>query len=188
MKIFAVTVSVLLLAAGALAQVPTAPLETSKSDVYVGFVATYPDYGNSFTSLRFNGGEVAYTKSFFPHVELSATGDFVMGTTYSVKQFSGMVGPKINILTGKIRPYGIAQAGFSLQNSNGMYAADHHPPAPAGKSLTEDGFSYRFGAGVDWQLKRRIYWRIVQVDTQVMPWGRHTPWYFNVGTGLGYRF
>jgi hypothetical protein len=28
----------------------------------------------------------------------------------------------------------------------------------------------------------------VQVDTQVMPWGRHTPWYFNIGTGLGYRF
>jgi hypothetical protein len=188
MKIFAVTVSVLLLAAGALAQVPTAPLETSKSDVYVGFVATYPDYGNSFTSLRFNGGEVAYTKSFFPHVELSATGDFAMGTTYSVKQFSGMVGPKINILTGKIRPYGIAQAGFSLQNSDGMYAADHHPPAPAGKSLTEDGFTYRFGGGVDWQLKRRIYWRIVQADIQVMPWGRHTPWYTNVGTGLGYRF
>jgi len=26
------------------------------------------------------------------------------------------------------------------------------------------------------------------VDTQVMPWGRHTPWYFNIGTGLGYRF
>jgi len=28
----------------------------------------------------------------------------------------------------------------------------------------------------------------VQADIQVMPWGRHTPWYTNVGTGLGYRF
>ncbi len=188
MKTFAITATLLILAACALAQAPVAPLQTSKADVYVGFVSTFPDYGEDFNSYRFNGVEAAYTKGLFSHVALTATGNFVGGSTYSVKQFSGTVGPKLNILTGKVRPYIMAQAGYAIQNSNGMYAADHHPPAPLGKSLTESGFTFRYGAGIDFQLSRRIYWRAIQVDTQVMPWGRHTPWYTNMGTGLGYRF
>ena len=188
MKTLAISATLLLLAACAFAQAPVAPLQTPKTDVYVGFVITYPDYGPTFSTYHFSGVEAAYTMGITRHVSMTATGDFVGGSTYSVKQISGTVGPKYYFLTGNIRPYVTTQFGFALQNSNGMYAGDHHPPAPAGKSLTENGFTFLYGAGLDLQVTRRFYRRAIQFDTQIMPWGRHTPWYTNVGTGVGYRF
>jgi hypothetical protein len=188
MKISCIAVLVLLMAAASFAQAPRAALSSPVSDIYVGYVATFPDYGAHFDSLRFDGVEVAYTENFRPHFALTAAIDATFGGPYSAKQVSGTIGPKINLLTGRFRPYITGQIGFALQNSNGMYAADHHPPVLPGASLTEDGFTYRFGGGMDVQLRHKLYWRVLQWDYQPQPWGRHTPFYQNWGSGLGYHF
>jgi hypothetical protein len=82
----------------------------------------------------------------------------------------------------------MALGGFSVQNSDGFYAGDHHPPLPAGKASQESGLSYRLGGGADLQMTSRIYWRLIQFDIQPQPWGRHTPFYKNFSAGIGYRF
>jgi hypothetical protein len=188
MKISCIAVLVFLTATASFAQAPRAALSSPVSDIYVGYVATFPDYGQNFNSIRFDGVEVAYTENFRPHLALTAAIDATFGGPYSAKQVSGTIGPKVNLLTGRVRPYITAQAGFALQNSNGMYAADHHPPVLPGASLTEDGFTYRLGGGVDLQLKHKLYWRVLQWDLQPQPWARHTPFYQNWGSGIGYHF
>jgi opacity protein-like surface antigen len=188
MKTSWIVLLLLLMSAFSFAQIPSAPLSTATADIYVGYLATFPDYGAQFDSYRFNGAEVSYTKPFTPHLGMVVSGDMVFGSVYSAKQFSLTVGPKYNLLTGRFRPYLTGQAGFAYQSSNGMYAGDHHPPLKPGASDTEDGFSYRLGAGVDIQLSHKIYWRALQWDIQPQPWGRHTPWYTNVGSGIGFSF
>jgi hypothetical protein len=188
MKTLYIATIVVLASALCFPQVPVAQFNRNVSDLYIGYVSTFPDYGPQLDSYRFNGVEVAYTKSFSQHFSVVASGAGSFGSPDSVKQFSGTIGPKYNILTGRFRPYITAQAGFAAQNSNGMYAGDHHPPQRAGTSLTEDGFTYRMGAGADLQLNRKIYWRVLQFDIQPQPWGRHTPFYVNFGSGVGMRF
>jgi hypothetical protein len=187
MKTF--TVALLLLTASALCfgQTPKAALSTSNSDVYVGYITTFPDYGPKFDTNRFDGAEVAFTEGITPRWAVIASGAFSFGGTYSAKQFSGTVGPKFNFLTGPIRPYATVQVGYARQSSNGMYAGDHHPPLTS-KNDVESGITYRAGLGLDVHLTGRIYWRALQWDTQPQDWGRHTPFYTNYSSGLGYRF
>ena len=178
----------LLSATFSFAQAPTVALYTPNNEVYVGYIATFPDYGPKLNSYRFDGIEVALIKNVRPHFAYVATGAMVFGSGFDVKQFSGTLGAKMNILTGRVRPYAIAQAGFAYQSSNGMYANDHHPPLAAGSTDVEDGLTYRMGAGVDVQIRHNVYWRVLQWDVQPQPWGRHTPFYQNFSSGFGYRF
>jgi len=187
MKTSCIAVLLLLTATASFSQVPSSAYLAPSSDVYVGYVTTFPDYGAQYDSCHFSGAEVGYTKNFRPHFSLSASGLMVFGSPYSVKQFSGTVGPKMNLLTGRVRPYITAQAGYVYQSSKRMYAADHHPPLQ-GSSDTEDGFTYRLGGGLDIELNRKLYWRAIQWDVQPQPWARDTPFYQNWGTGIGYRF
>lgn len=188
MKTLWIVVSMILVSAFALGQAPTVAVNAPTTDVYVGGLATFPDYGPSLTSYRLNGAEIGYAKGLTAHLSLiaSATGQF--GTNYNATLISVTAGAKYNLLVGRVRPYVTVQGGLGYLSSDGMYASDHHPPKPAGKSLVEDGFSYRMGGGVDFQLSRKIYWRVASVDLQPQPWGRHTPYYVNVGSGFGYRF
>jgi len=188
MKKFSIAVLLLLASVFSFGQSPRVALYTPNADVYVGYIATFPDYGQYFDSYRFDGFEVALTKNLRPHLDITATADFVFGSVYSVKEFSGTVGPKYSFMTGRIRPYVTAQAGYAHQSSNGMYAGDHHPPLAANTTDYESGFTYRYGGGLDVQFTEHIYWRVIQWDIQPQPWGRHTPWYQNVGGGIGYRF
>jgi hypothetical protein len=105
-----------------------------------------------------------------------------------VKEFTGTVGPRFNFMTGRFRPYGTVQIGFAYQNSDGMYARDHHPRLPSGSNTTESGFSYRMGGGFDFQVTDHLYWRVIEYDVQPQPWANNTPIYQNVGGGIGYRF
>jgi hypothetical protein len=187
MKNFTIAILLLLTAVFCLGQSPKAALYTPDADVYVGYIATFPDYGPHFNSYRFDGGEVAFTRNLRPHWAVTASGAAVFGSSYSVKQFSGTIGPKFNLLTGRFRPYATAQIGFAYQSSNGFYAGDHHPPLTS-KSDTEDGLTYRAGLGADLQVSRSLYWRAIQWDIQPQPWGRHTPFYTNFSSGIGYRF
>lgn len=188
MKKFSIIVSLLLAAAFSFGQVPTAALYTPNLDVYVGYIATSPDYGPGLYAYQLNGGQVDIARNLRPNLAIVASGAFVYGSAYSVKQFSGTVGPRLNLLTGRFRPYIIGQVGFAYQRSNGFYAADHHPPLAPGATDNENGLTYRVGAGADVQVSRHFYWRVIQWDTQRQPWGRHTPWYVNMGSGVGYRF
>jgi Outer membrane protein beta-barrel domain len=187
MKKFSIAALLLLTAAFSFGQAPRAALYTPEVDVYVGYIATFPDYG-TFNSHRFDGAEVALTRNLRPHIGIVASGAFTYRSALSVKQFSGTIGPKFNLLTGPFRPYATVQVGYAHQSSDGLYAADHHPPLAKGATDTESGFTYRIGAGADLQLKSHLYWRVVQWDIQPQPWGRHTPFYVNLSSGVGYRF
>jgi hypothetical protein len=188
MKNFYIAVLLIVAAGFGFGQAPKSSLNVPTTDVYGGYITTSPDYGNSLFSYRFNGFEGAFSKGFTPHIALIASGAFSFGTNYSVKQFSGTVGGKFNILTGRFRPYGTAQIGYAHQSSNGMYADDHHPPLAPGTTDVESGLTYRLGGGADLQMTPKIYWRLLQWDIQPMPWGRHTPDYVNFSSGIGYRF
>jgi hypothetical protein len=188
MKNFCIAVLLVVTAGFGFAQAPKASLNVPSTDVYVGYIATFPDYGRQFNSFQLNGFEAAFSKGLMPHLAVIGSGAFVFGNSYSVKQFSGTVGAKANVLTGRFRPYATGQFGYARQSSNGMYAADHHPPLAPGTTDVEDGLTYRLGAGADLQMTPRIYWRLMQWDVQPQPWGRHTPYYQNFSSGLGYRF
>jgi len=198
------------LAAGsglALAQAPRPSLNIPNAEVYGGFLATSPDYGPHWDSILFYGFEGEFSKGLSERWWITGSADFVWGNPsipnsgpaqnpslppdvpvqMHVKQFSGTVGPRFYFLTRRFRPYATIQAGYARQSSRGFYAADHHPPLLIGSDTVESGFTYRFGGGVELQLTRKLYWR-AQFDDQPQPWGRHTPLYKNIGSGIGYRF
>lgn len=187
MKNVSIAALLLLTAAFAVGQAPRAALSTPSADVYVGYIATFPDYG-TFNSHRLDGVEFAYTRNLRPHLGIVAAGAFSYRSALSVKEFSGTVGPKYTILTGRFRPYATAQVGYSYQSSNSLYGGDHHPRIPLGRKVVEDGFTYRIGVGADIQLREHLYWRAIQWDIQPQPWARHTPFYVNLSSGIGYRF
>ena len=185
-------------AAVSVAQAPVPTLTVPNTEVYGGFVVTSPDYGNKWTDNLLYGFEGGVSKGLTGHLWVTASFDFVFGnpsipdefgvpTEMHIKQFSGTVGPKYYVLTGKIRPYATVQIGYARQSSDGFYAHDHHPPLPVGTHIVEQGFTYRFGGGAEWQLKPKWYWR-ASWDWQPQPWGRSKPFYSNLGTGIGYRF
>ena len=160
-------------------QAPKSSLSVPNTDVFVGYVMTSPDYGGGLFAYRLNGFEGAFSKGLTPHFAVVATGDVQFGTIYihHATQFLGTVGAKYSFLTGRFRPYGIGQAGYAHQSSNGAYL-----------NHTVSGLTYRMGAGADLQMTSKIYWRILQWDVQPMPWAQHTPYYVNFSSGIGYRF
>jgi opacity protein-like surface antigen len=193
MKNFYIAVLLVVTAGFCFGQAPKASLNVPATDVYVGYIMTSPDYGQGLFSFRFNGFEGAFTKGFTPHLGLIASGTYSFGGSFAgfkfdPRQFTGTVGVKYSFLTGRFRPYGTGQLGYAHQSSNGMYANDHHPPLRPGTTDIEDGLTYRMGAGADLQMTPKLYWRILQWDVQPMPWGRHTPYYQNFSSGVGYRF
>jgi hypothetical protein len=188
MKFFSIIASLLLTAIVSFAQAPNSGLSMPSADVYVGYFATSPDYGSGAYVYQFNGAEVGYTKYLRPRLGIVGSVSFQEGSPYSVKHFEGTVGPKFNLMTGKFRPYGTFQIGYAHQSSDGMYAADHHPPIAKGLTVDESGFTYRMGVGLDLQFNKHWYWRALHWDTKAMPWGRNSPWYTDFGTGVGYRF
>jgi hypothetical protein len=188
MKNFCIAVLLVVTAGFCFGQAPKSSLNVPNTDLYVGYMSTFPDYGPYVDSYRFNGFEGAFSKGLTSHISAIASGAFVFGGSFSAKQFSGTAGIKYNLLTGRLRPYATGQAGYAIQSSNGMYANDHHPPLAKGASDVESGLSYRMGAGADLQITQKIYWRLLQWDVQPQPWGRHTPFYQNFSSGVGYRF
>jgi hypothetical protein len=192
MRNFCIAVLLVVMAGFCFGQAPKSSLNVPTTDVYVGYLTTSPDYGGGLFSYRFNGFEGAFSKGLSPHFALIASGTFSFGTNYNVRQFSGTVGGKYSFMTGRFRPYGTAQIGYAHQSSHssigGLYANDHHPPLPIGATDVESGLTYRIGGGADLQMTPKIYWRILQFDEQRMPWGRHTPYYVNFSSGIGYRF
>jgi outer membrane protein W len=188
MRVLSVAVLFFLSVASAFSQAPRGAQYTSESDLYVGYITTFPDYGPQIDSYRFNGAELAYTKTLLPHWAVTASGSAVFGSVFDAKQISATAGAKYNFLTGRVRPYATAQIGYARLSTNHMYSGDHHPPLPAGTRDIESGLTYRGGLGVDLQMSRGFYWRAIQWDVQPQPWGRNTPFYYNFGSGLGYRF
>ena len=189
----------LVAAAGiSLAQEPAPSLMLPNTEAYGGFVVTSTDYGPNWNSTLLYGFEGVLSKGITDRIWVSGSFDFVWGNPsipdvfgnpvqMHVRQFSGTVGPKVFVLTGNVRPYGTVQVGYARQSSDGLYGRDHTVPTPVGVPRVESGLTYRFGGGVEWQIKERLYWR-AQWDWQPQPWGRHTPFYSNLGAGIGYRF
>ena len=183
----------------ALAQAPEPSLTLPNVEVYGGFVVTSTDYGQHWDSFLLYGFEAVASKGLTEHLWLTGTFDFLWGNPsipntsgvpveMHIKQTQATVGAKYYILTRNFRPYATVQIGGVRQSSEGFYGRDHTIPTPVGVHRVEGGFTYRFGGGVEWQIKPRMYWRIAQWDWQPQPWGRHTPFYSNLGTGVGYRF
>jgi hypothetical protein len=179
MKNFCIAVLFVAMAGVCFAQAPQSSVSVPNTDVFVGYIMTSPDYGGGLFAYRLNGFEGAFSKGLSSHFAVVATGDVQFGDIFihHATQFSGTVGGKYSFLTGRFRPYGIGQAGFAHQNSNGAYAHD-----------VVDGLTFRMGGGADLQLTPKLYWRIAQFDEQRMPWARHRPYYVNISSGIGYRF
>ena len=108
MKNFCMAVLLVVTAGVCFGQAPKSSLNVPTTDVYVGYITTSPDYGGGIFSYRLNGFEGAFSKGISRHIALIASGAFVFGTSYSVKQFSGTVGGKYSFTTGRFRPYGTA--------------------------------------------------------------------------------
>jgi hypothetical protein len=136
-------------------------------------------------TYRFDGGEIGYDKNLTSHLALTASG-LISSGPFKGTLMSGTAGVKWLFLTGRFRPFGMGQAGYSRITATNMYNADYH--YPANKQLTESGGTYRVGCGLDVQISPRFFWRVVQWDTQPQSWARHTPYYQNFGSGVGVKF
>jgi hypothetical protein len=119
-------------------------------------------------------------------INLTGSGVMSVGNN-SARFYSLTAGPKVYLGTRRLRPYVSLLAGFSALHSP-LYDYAHHPPIKGGRLTTEDGFSYRLGAGADWQLREHLYWRVAQMDWQPEPWAPDGSQYLNFSSGVGYRF
>jgi hypothetical protein len=168
-----------------LAQAPKPSLSVASSDVFAGFVVNVPDYSVAVGSTHnLQGYELAYTLHLGNRLGLTAAGGQSFSTAYSPGTYQLTVGPRFNILTGRFRPYGTAQFGVSNQDSDNL-----HPGELTAAFSRRNALTYRVGGGADYQLTRRIYWRIAQWTAQPVPLPRHASSLFqNFTTGLGYQF
>jgi opacity protein-like surface antigen len=172
-----------LTAALSFAQAPKPSFSVPNSDLYAGYVVNVPDYATVIGSPHnLQGYELAYTLHLGNRFGLTASGAELFGS--GSNQFQLTAGPRVNILTGRFRPYGTAQFGISNQDSDTL-----HPGELTAAFSRRNAITYRVGGGADYQLTRRIYWRMGQWTAQPVPWARHASSLFqNFSTGLGYQF
>jgi opacity protein-like surface antigen len=183
MKKYLIAILLLLTAALSLAQSPGPSIRIASSDVYVGYVVSVPDYGVRAAPHIFQGYELAYTLNHGARLGLTVSGSQTIAHSRDQWQFTA--GPRFNILTGRFRPYGMAQFGVSNQDSDQLHPAD----SSRTKASAENSLTFRLGAGADYQLTQRWYWRVGQWAAQPAPWARHSSSLFqNFSTGLGFQF
>ncbi len=187
MKKFSIAALLLLFTSLCFGQAPqTMEVYTPKSDVFVGYVVNLPNYGFSYASNSLQGYEIAYTL----HGNARWGWTIAGGQTFrrispNASQWQATAGPKFNILTGRFRPYGTAQLGFSNQDSNQL----HNAPTPKASASLENTVTFRVGVGADYQLTRGLYWRIGQWAAQPVLWGRNSTALFqNFSSGIGFQF
>ncbi len=175
--------ALLLAPASSFAQAPAPSLSVPRTDVYAGFMVNVPDYTTPVGSIHnLSGYELAFTLHLGDRLGLTASGAEMFGS--GADQFQLTAGPRFNILTGRFRPYGTAQLGVSNQDSDTV-----HPGERTAAFSRRNAVTYRVGGGADYQLTRRIYWRVGQWTAQPVPWARHASSLFqNFSTGLGYQF
>ena len=167
----------------ALAQAPEPSFSVPRTDLYAGFVVNVPDYKTAIGSPHnLQGYEIAITLHLGDRLGLTASGAQLFGAGLNQFQLTG--GPRFNILTGRFRPYATGQLGISNQDSDTL-----HPGEVSAAFSRRNAITYRVGGGADYQLTRRIYWRIGQWTAQPVPWARHASSLFqSFSTGLGYQF
>jgi hypothetical protein len=186
LRLTALLLAGLLLApAWSVAQAPKPSFSVPNTDIFAGYVVNVPDYATAAGSTHnLQGYELAFTLHLGNRLGLTAAGGQTFSTAFSPGQYQLTAGPRFNFLTGRFRPYGTAQFGVSNQDS------DHLHPGELTAALSRrNALTYRVGGGADYQLTRRIYWRIGQWTVQPVPWGRHASSLFqNFSTGLGYQF
>lgn len=166
-------------------QAPKPAVSAPSSDVYLGFMANIPTNVTGNTTGTLGGFELAYTLSIFGRVGLTASGGETISISPSAGQWQLTAGPKVYILTGRVRPYVTGQFGGSNQDSNNFHASDI---IPIGKTA-KNSLTFKVGGGVDYQLTPHVYWRVGQWAVQDAFWGRHSSSVFqNFSTGFGYQF
>ncbi len=183
MKRYPIATLVLLSAAVSFGQAPGPSIRIASSDVYVGYVVNVPDYGARAAPNNCQGVELAYTLNHDARWGLSVSGSHTIATNRDQWQLTA--GPRFNFLTGRFRPYGMAQFGVSNQDSDQLHPAD----SSSSKASAVNSLTLRLGAGADYQLTPRWYWRVGQWAAQPVPWARHSSSLFqNFSTGLGFQF
>ncbi len=147
MKKISILALLLLLATLCFGQAPEAALYNSNSDVYAGFVVTFPDYGPKWNSYSFKGGEVAYTRHLGTHWGVIASGTVVHGNAFvfTATQYSDNRRREIQCLDWPDSPicYGTGWLCPSILHRGHQWPIWelHHPPLAPGSTDIEDGLS-----------------------------------------------
>ncbi|MFZ0214235.1 MAG: outer membrane beta-barrel protein [Candidatus Acidiferrales bacterium] len=125
-------------------------------DVFGGY--EYLHWGLSSGHLNMNGGEGAATLNLIPWLGLTAdiSGEYnnngANGTTHL---YTYLFGPTVYPLGHhKFTPFVHGLAGYGHVNVD----------IPGAGTLTDSGFTYALGAGLDWKLIPHISLRLVQGD------------------------
>ncbi len=188
MKKYSIAAVLLLFTSLCFGQAPKAAINyTPASDVFVGYVVNLPDFGSGDTSHNLQGYELAYTLHFNTRWGWTVAGGQTFRRIAPVaSEWQITTGAKVNLLTGRFRPYGTAQVGFSNQDSTLFHAG----PFPKTSANPQNAFTLRVGAGADYQLTRGLYWRIGQWTAQPVPWSRYSSssLFQNFSSGLGFQF
>jgi opacity protein-like surface antigen len=183
MKKCSIATLLLLSAALSFAQSPKPSIHIASSDLFIGYVVDVPNFGASPTPGNFQGYELAYTLNHGARWGLTVSGS--QAIAHSLDQWQLTAGPRFNFLTGRFRPYGTVQFGVSNQDSDQLHPANFS----RAKASAENAITFRLGAGADYQLTRRLYWRVGQWAAQPVPWARHSSSLFqSFSTGLGFQF
>jgi len=189
--IIAASTVVFLFALACVAETPDAPTRISglEDQVYVGYQYTRYDYGlirtfngsvtTPLTQLTTQGVNVEYAYRKLNRLDLVSSFRFGAG---------GLMGEKITTFAGgaggvlqvrRIQPFGRLLVGYShLSSNDNIYLAG----GPKG------GFATMFGAGLDVSINNRWGLRPLYTELQYLPFGPRGSTYWNVGSGVVYRF
>lgn len=183
MKKYFIATLLLLSAVFSFAQAPRPSIHIASSDLFVGYVADVPNFGARPTPGYFQGCELAYTVTDGDRWGWTVSGS--QAIAHDLNQWQLTTGPRFNFLTGRFRPYGTVQFGVSNQDSDQLHFAN----SSRSRATAENSLTFRLGAGADYQLTPRWYWRVGQWAAQPVPWARHSSSLFqNFSTGIGFQF
>ncbi|HET9402059.1 MAG TPA: outer membrane beta-barrel protein [Candidatus Acidoferrales bacterium] len=139
---------------------------TNKAEVYVGYQYTHQTYCCGIDGFNLQGAVgqgTYYFNSYFGVVgEFSGSAvSHINGLTATGKQYTYLFGPRLAFEHGPLRPY--VQFLLGGAHLSPDLAAEIGASTQSGR-VSQSGYAFAFGGGVDAKIKGPFYARLGQID------------------------
>jgi opacity protein-like surface antigen len=146
--------------------------QDSKVDIFAGYSYVRSDPGSGLPGANSSGWEasLAYNWNKWLGLKADLDGHYCCGGQH-LHDF--LFGPQINLGGhGKVTPYFEGLVGFGHGTDAGF---------------SENAFAFALGGGVDWNIGKRVGWRVVQADYLGTRFAGYTQNNFRLSTGLVFK-